>query len=51
LFLKVGFEFNLTPFWGCLSLVSCAFVCFIGSFEPFKTRLGRLFVYPLTKLL
>jgi hypothetical protein len=49
--LRVGFEFNLMPFWGYLSLVSHAFVCFIGSFEPSRTKLGRFFVYPMTKLL
>jgi len=47
----IGFAFNLAPFWGCLSFISCAFVCFIRSFELFKMRLGRLFTYPLTKLL
>ncbi len=26
----VGFELSLAPFWGCLSLVLCALVCFIG---------------------
>jgi hypothetical protein len=33
-----------------LKFVSHAFVCFIGSFESFKTRLGKLFVYPLIEL-
>ncbi len=46
----VGFKFNLVSFWGCLKFVSHAFVCFIGSFESFKTRLGKLFVYPLIEL-
>ncbi len=46
----VGFKFSLTPFWGYLSFVSYAFVCFIGSLKPFRTRLDKLFIYPLTKL-
>ncbi len=50
LLLRVGFEFSLTPFWGYLSFVSCAFVCFIKSFEPSMTRSGKLFIYLLTKL-
>lgn len=37
LFLGVGFEFNLAPFWGCLSLGLCAFICFIRSLKPSKT--------------
>lgn len=51
LFLKVGFRLSLISFWGYLRFVSCAFDCFIGTFEPFKTRLGRLFPYPLIELL
>jgi hypothetical protein len=50
LFIGVGFKFILIPFWGCLSLVLHAHICFIGSFEPSKTRLGKLFAYLLTKL-
>ncbi len=42
LLIGVGFKLNLIPFWGCLSFVLCAFVCFIGSFEPFRTRLSML---------
>lgn len=34
----IGFGLSLAPFWGCLSLVSCAFICFIGSFEPSRMR-------------
>jgi len=45
----VGFELSLTSFWGCLSLVLCALVCFIRSFKPYW--LGRLFTYPLAELL
>ncbi len=51
LFLGVGFNLNLISFWGCLKLILCALVCFIGPFEPFKMRLENLFVYPLTKSL
>jgi hypothetical protein len=29
LFLGVGFEFNLAPFWGCLKFVSCALLVFV----------------------
>ncbi len=36
---------------GCLKLVSRAFICFIGSLKPSKTRLGKFFAYPLTELL
>jgi len=50
LFLGVGFGPSLVPFWGYLSLVSHAFVCFIKTLEPSKTRLGGLFAYPLTEL-
>ncbi len=50
LFLGVRFGFNIVPFWGCLSFVLCALICFIGSFEPSKMKLGKLFTYPLTKL-
>jgi hypothetical protein len=51
LLLGVSFKFKLVPFWGCLSFVLHAFVCFIGSFKLFRTKLSRLFVYPLIKLL
>jgi hypothetical protein len=51
LFLRVKFGFSLVPFWGYLSLILCALVYFIGSFEPSKMRLGKPFAYPLTKLL
>jgi hypothetical protein len=37
LFLGVIFEFSLIPFWGCLNLSWCAFICFIGSLEPSQT--------------
>jgi hypothetical protein len=47
----VRFGLSLISFWGCLKFVSCAFICFIRSLEPFKTKLGRFFAYPLTKLL
>ncbi len=50
LLIGVGFGPNLVPSWGCLNLVSCAFICFIGSFEPFRTSSSRLFVNSLTKL-
>jgi hypothetical protein len=50
LLLGVCFELSLAPFWGCLSFVSLVFICFIGSFEPARMRLGRLFAYLLTKL-
>jgi hypothetical protein len=42
----VGFRLSLVASWGCLSLVSRAFICFVGTLEPSKTRLGRLFTYP-----
>jgi hypothetical protein len=51
LFFGVGFRLGLTPFWGYLSFVSHALVCFIGSFEPFRIRLDMFFAYPLTELL
>lgn len=51
LFLKVGFELNLTSFWGYLRFISRAFDCFIKTLQPFKTRSGRFFIYPLIKLL
>lgn len=51
LLLGVGFGFSLASFWGCLRLISCALVCFIGSFEPSRMKLGRLFACPLTELL
>jgi hypothetical protein len=50
LLLEVDFGFNLISFWGCLKLVSCAFICFIGSFEPFKTKLGKAFRLPLDQI-
>ncbi len=50
LFLGVGFKLNLAPSWGCLCLVSHAFICFIGSLEPSRMKSGRLFTYPLIKL-
>jgi len=50
LLFRVGFEFSLRPFWGYLSFVSHAFVCFIRSFEPSMTRSGKFFIYLLTKL-
>jgi hypothetical protein len=46
----VGFRLSLASFWGCLMLVLCAFVCFIGSLEPSRTRSNKLFAYPLIKL-
>jgi hypothetical protein len=36
---------------GCLRFISCAFVYFLGSLKPFKTRSSKLFTYPLTELL
>lgn len=51
LLLGVSFKFKLVPFWGCLSFVLHALVCFIGSFKVFRTKLGRLFAHPLIKLL
>jgi hypothetical protein len=50
LFIEVGSKFGLVPFWGCLSVILCVFVCFIGSFEASRMRLDRFFTYPLTKL-
>jgi len=47
LFLRVGFKFNLVLFWGYLNIVSHAFICFIRTFEPSRTRLNKLFSYPL----
>jgi len=41
---------SLVSFWGCLWLISYVFDCFIRSFKSSKTRLNRLFTYPLTKL-
>ncbi len=51
LLLRAGFELNLIPFWGCLSLVSNAFVGFLQSLKPWRTNLGKLFICPLTDLL
>jgi hypothetical protein len=51
LLLGVGFGLNLTSFWGCLTPISCVFICFIGSLEPSRMRLGKLFAYPLIELL
>jgi len=34
LLLGVGFGLSLVPFWGCLSFVFCAFICFIRSLKP-----------------
>ncbi len=51
LFLGASFGLNLTSIWGCLRFIFHAFNCFIRSLEPFKTRLGRLFTYPLIELL
>jgi hypothetical protein len=50
LLLKVHFGLSLVSFWGCLKLISWALICFIKSFEPFRTRLGKAFRLPLTKL-
>ncbi len=50
LFFGVGFRLNLASFWGCLMLILRAFVCFIGSLEPSKTRSNKFFAYPLIKL-
>jgi hypothetical protein len=47
----VGFKLNLASFWGCLSLISHALDCFIGSLKPSKTRSNRLLAYPLAELL
>lgn len=47
LLLKVGFVLNFISFWGSLRFISRAFDCFIGTFQPFKIRSGRLFAYPL----
>jgi len=43
LFFKVAFRLNLAPFLGCLSFILHAFVYFIRTFEPSKTRLDKLF--------
>jgi hypothetical protein len=43
----LGFNFNLATFWGYLSLILRAFVCFIGSLQPSKTKSNMLFIYPL----
>jgi len=51
LLIRIGFGLNLTSFWGCLRLILHALTCFIRSFEPFKTRSNKFFVYPLIKLL
>jgi len=48
--LGVGFMLSLVPFWGCLSLILRAFVCFIRSFEPSRVRSDKLFTYPLIEL-
>jgi hypothetical protein len=48
LLIGVQFGLNLVSFWGCLKLVLCAFICFIKSLKPSKTRSSRFFAYPLT---
>jgi hypothetical protein len=50
LFLGVSFRLNLTSLWGCLKIVLCALICFIGSFKPFRMNSSMFFIYPLTKL-
>jgi hypothetical protein len=50
LLLGVGFGPNLAPSWGCLNLISHVLICFVRSFKPSRTRLGRLFAYPLIEL-
>jgi len=42
----VGFGLNLTSFWGCLRLISHAFICFIRSFKSFRMRSCMFFIYP-----
>lgn len=51
LLLEVSFRLRLVSFWGCLKLISRAFICFIGSFKPSKMKSNKFFVYPLTELL
>jgi hypothetical protein len=34
-----------------LSFISSVFICFTRSLKPSKMKLGKLFVYPLIKLL
>jgi hypothetical protein len=50
LLLGVGFELNLAPFWGYLSFILHAIVCFIGTFEPSRMRSNMFFTYPLIEL-
>jgi len=49
-FLGVGFGLSLTSFWGCLKLVSCALICFIGSLKPFKMKSRKAFHLPLDQI-
>jgi hypothetical protein len=51
LLLGIGFGLNLTPFWGYLIFVLCAFIWFIRSFKSSEMRSSGLFAYPLTELL
>jgi hypothetical protein len=50
LLLKISFGLSLISFSGCLKLVSCAFVCFIGSLKPFMTRSNEVFCLPLHQI-
>jgi hypothetical protein len=50
LFLRVNFGPSLISFWGCLKFISHAFSCFIRSFKASRTRIGKVFAYPFTKL-
>jgi len=50
LLLGVGFEFSLTSFRSCLNSILHALIFFIGSFQPFKTRLGKAFCFPLDQI-
>jgi hypothetical protein len=50
LLLRVGFELNLSPFWGYLNFVSHAFIGFIGSIKPFKMKTCKFFAFLLIEL-
>lgn len=47
---EIDFKLSLVSFWGCFRPILCALICFIKSFEPFKTRSCMFFIYPLIEL-
>jgi hypothetical protein len=46
LLLGVGFQFNLAPFWGYLSFISCAFICFARTLKLSETMSTSFLLTP-----